>query len=136
VARELWQCSVHWLDDHIIILSQWYSLDPNIRFVVDATLSSSPFSFSWQAIAALGPQLWKHWHQQTARITLSVSVASTILTLIRRLSPQRDVSVTVASVYDSLDAIRHAPLTDMGTKDAIRTLVLDLCTFFVHSLTL
>ena len=136
VARELWQCSVHWLDDHIIILSQWFSLDPNIRFVVDTTLSTSPFSFSWQAIAALGPQLWKHWRQQTARITLSVSVASTILTLIRRLSPQRDVSVTVASVYDSLDAIRNAPMTDMGTNDAIRTLVLDLYIFFVHSLTL
>ena len=87
VARELWQCSVHWLDDRILILCQWDSLDPNIRWVVDTTLSSSPFSFTWQAVAALGPQLWKHWRQQTARCTLSVSVASTILTLIRWLSP-------------------------------------------------
>eukprot|EP00435_Cladocopium_sp_Y103_P037081 s2114_g9.t1 len=125
VARELWQCSVHWLDDHIFILSQWCSLDPNIRCVVDVTLSSSPFSFSWQAIAALGPQIWKHWRQQTAGITLSVSVASTILTLIRRLSPQLDVSVTVASVYDSLDAIGNAPMTDTASNDTIRRLVLD-----------
>ena len=125
VARELWQCSVHWLDDHILILCQWDSLDPNIRWVVGTTLSSSPFSFTWQAVAALGPQLWKHWRQQTARCTLSVSVSSTILTLIRRLSPNFDVSVTAASVYDSLDAIGNAPIREAETTETFRSLVVN-----------
>lgn len=120
VARELWKCSVHWLDDHVLILSQWSSLDPNIRFVINATLSSSPFFFSWQAVAELGPQLWKHWRQHTASCALSVSVASTILTLIRRLDPHADMSVTAGSVYDSLDAVRNAPLADADSTETFR----------------